>query len=137
MVRVQDTAASSAVVPEQRQDVQEQVDDVEVQRERREDVVVDRELELFVLAADDELRVVDDVHREDEDADRAVDHVHVAPVVVADGRDPPKHPAHDDHPPERHVQERSVPREVLSYNQQQYAAMRIQLVVEKCAAAAG
>eukprot|EP00408_Alexandrium_pacificum_P009375 CAMPEP_0171234500 /NCGR_PEP_ID=MMETSP0790-20130122/41463_1 /TAXON_ID=2925 /ORGANISM="Alexandrium catenella, Strain OF101" /LENGTH=201 /DNA_ID=CAMNT_0011700783 /DNA_START=283 /DNA_END=885 /DNA_ORIENTATION=+ len=60
---------SVVVVPKQPQEVEEKIDDVQVQVECREDVVVDAEGDLVALPlADDELRVVDNVEGEEDDA---------------------------------------------------------------------
>eukprot|EP00406_Dinophysis_acuminata_P072221 CAMPEP_0179257960 /NCGR_PEP_ID=MMETSP0797-20121207/25066_1 /TAXON_ID=47934 /ORGANISM="Dinophysis acuminata, Strain DAEP01" /LENGTH=287 /DNA_ID=CAMNT_0020965971 /DNA_START=22 /DNA_END=881 /DNA_ORIENTATION=- len=66
--------ASSLPLPEEAQHAQEELDDVEVDVQRREHVVVDAELVRLVLAADDHLRVVDGVDDEDQEPDKVVEH---------------------------------------------------------------
>jgi len=58
---------------EEPKQVQEEVDDVQVQRESCEDVVVDAELKLMTAhLSQDHLRVKDDVHDEEHDAAQVV-----------------------------------------------------------------
>merc|ERR1719512_31080 len=68
------TAALSLALPHQAKHVQEQPHNVQVDVQCSEDVVVHCELVRLVLAADDELRVVDDVPHEDQDANQVIEH---------------------------------------------------------------
>ena len=60
---------------EQVEDDDEEIDDVQVDVERRDDVVVQRVLRLLVAAADHQLDVVDEEEREHEAEEAVVNHV--------------------------------------------------------------
>mmetsp|Transcript_14545 Transcript_14545/g.44977 ORF Transcript_14545/g.44977 Transcript_14545/m.44977 type:complete len:245 (-) Transcript_14545:249-983(-) len=68
-------AGGLAPVAHELQEEQEEVDDVQVDVQRRADVVVNAELVLLVPPADNQLGVVDDVEHEDQHPDAGVEHV--------------------------------------------------------------
>ena len=58
------------------ENIEENIDNVQVECNRSEDVSLFRELELSVLAADNHLGIINQVEAEEDDTDDADSHVH-------------------------------------------------------------